>query len=128
MKFILKKILAAAGYQISQVEFRDRREKTLSDQAKFIEFLSSGAFGSGGRSQLGQDIFALAANKFKRGGYFVEFGATNGIDLSNTYALEKEYGWKGILSEPATVWHEDLKKIEAATSILDVFGENRDLV
>jgi len=62
------------------------------------------------RSQLGQDLFVLSHLAFKRNGYFVEFGATNGIDLSNTYLLEKEFGWNGILAEPAKVWHEHLKR------------------
>lgn len=40
----------------------------------------------------------------------MEFGATNGIDLSNTYLLEKDFGWKGVLCEPAKEWHEKLKR------------------
>ena len=52
------------------------------------------------KSQINQDIFVLYTLDWKREGYFVEFGATNGIDLSNTYLLEKNFGWKGILSEP----------------------------
>lgn len=47
---------------------------------------------------------------FKRSGYFVEFGATNGVDLSNTWMLEREFGWTGILAEPARVWREALAK------------------
>jgi FkbM family methyltransferase len=62
------------------------------------------------KSQLGQEIFALNECDFKRGGYFVEFGATNGLDLSNTHLLEKEFGWSGILAEPAKLWHEHLQK------------------
>jgi FkbM family methyltransferase len=62
------------------------------------------------RSQLRQDFFVLSQLKFKNNGYFVEFGASNGIDLSNTYLLEKEFGWNGILAEPAKCWHEDLRK------------------
>ena len=62
------------------------------------------------KSQLGQEIFALIENDFKRDGYFVEFGATNGLELSNTHLLEKEFGWSGILAEPALVWREELLK------------------
>ena len=53
------------------------------------------------RSQLRQDIFVLCTLDFKRNGFFVEFGATNGVDLSNSYLLETEFNWTGILAEPA---------------------------
>lgn len=62
------------------------------------------------RAQLRQDLFALSALDFKTAGYFVEFGATNGVDLSNSYLLEKEFGWTGLLSEPGLGWHEQLKR------------------
>ena len=60
------------------------------------------------KSQLGQDIFALAQLNFKKNGFFVEFGATNGVDYSNTLVMEKLFNWKGILSEPAKTWHRNL--------------------
>jgi FkbM family methyltransferase len=66
------------------------------------------------KSQLRQDLFALSELEFKRNGYFVDFGATNGVDLSNTYLLEKEFGWTGILAEPAKCWHDALRKSRSA--------------
>jgi FkbM family methyltransferase len=60
------------------------------------------------KSQLLQDIFCLLVTKLKREGFFVEFGATDGINLSNTYILEKNFGWKGILAEPCKKYHQDL--------------------
>lgn len=55
------------------------------------------------KSQNFQDIFALWATttpSIVGNNFFVEFGATNGIDGSNTYLLEKDFNWKGILAEP----------------------------
>lgn len=60
------------------------------------------------KAQLFQDMFVLLMTNEKRGGYFVEFGATNGITLSNSYLLEKSFGWNGILAEPARCWHAEL--------------------
>ena len=55
-----------------------------------------------------QDLWALFENKFKRDGFFVEFGATDGVTGNNTLLLEREYGWTGILAEPNPHWHNDL--------------------
>jgi len=52
--------------------------------------------------------------KGKRSGYFVEFGACDGIHLSNTSVLEKAFDWKGILAEPARVWQAGLKANRSA--------------
>jgi FkbM family methyltransferase len=69
------------------------------------------------KSQLRQDLFALASLGFKEAGYFVEFGATDGVKLSNTHLLEKHFGWTGILAEPGRTWREALQANR--TAIID---------
>lgn len=55
-----------------------------------------------------QDLWVCYELGEKRDGYFVEFGATNGVKNSNTWLLETKLGWKGILAEPNPFWHADL--------------------
>jgi len=62
------------------------------------------------KAQLHQDLLVLFALAEKRGGYFVEVGASDGVELSNTYLLETAYGWRGILAEPARIWHAALAR------------------
>lgn len=82
---------------------------------EFLKFLSPPIAGelvqfiSRSRSQIRQDLFVLAELEFKRNGYFVEFGAADGVNLSNSYILEMDFSWKGILAEPARVWQDKIK-------------------
>jgi len=69
------------------------------------------------KSQLRQDIFVLVETKKKREGYFVEIGASNGIDLSNTWLLEAEFDWTGILVEAGRVWEKQLRANRPNVSI-----------
>lgn len=62
------------------------------------------------KAQLAQDLFALAFAEGTGPGFFVEFGATDGLSLSNTWLLEKKLGWTGILAEPAKTWHGALER------------------
>jgi FkbM family methyltransferase len=67
------------------------------------------------QSQILQDLWVSYELGEKREGFFVEFGATNGIVNSNTWLLEKKYGWRGILAEPNPFWHPALAQNRSAT-------------
>ena len=83
--------------------------KTLSDegplQNKIAELILSSK-----SSELHQDVMVLLLTNFQHGLYFVEFGAADGFNLSNTFLLEEKFSWQGILAEPAKIWGEDLKR------------------
>ena len=51
-------------------------------------------------SQIGQDLRVIQTYNNKEDGFFIEIGASDGINLSNTYLLETKYKWKGICCEP----------------------------
>ena len=93
-----------AFYRKSPNEF----SKFLTSDLPFLDLLR------GSKSQIGQDLVALSVNGFKRKGFFVEFGAADGVSNSNTFLLEKHYEWEGILAEPARFWKDDLVRSRSA--------------
>ena len=62
-----------------------------------------------GRADLRQDVLALAVHDFRTQGYFVEFGAMDGVQYSNTWLLQTQYHWTGIVAAPARCWHDALR-------------------
>lgn len=54
----------------------------------------------GSTSQFGQDLQIIKAFDEMRDGVFVDVGASDGYTGSNTYVLEKKYGWTGLCIEP----------------------------
>lgn len=69
-------------------------------------------------SQLFQDLFVLFIHNEKTNGTFLEFGATNGVELSNSFMLEEKFGWTGVLAEPSPQWHSKLFENRPNTTIL----------
>ena len=69
-------------------------------------------------SQAGQDywIYGEAFNE-KKGGYFLDIGAYNGIVFSNTYILESKYNWKGICIEANPFVFKELVKNRRAVCL-----------
>ena len=55
-------------------------------------------------SQAGQDLFVLNVLNHKRNGTFLEIGSNHPITISNTFLLEREYGWKGVMVDQHDHW------------------------
>ena len=125
--WFLKYLFRKLGIGItSYANLSNLQEKRSDRSLRDLEFIR--AFGpanyesminllSKSKSQLRQDLFVLSEANYKRGGYFVEFGAADGIDLSNTYLLETDFSWSGILAEPARVWKKKLQANRPNSSI-----------
>lgn len=59
-------------------------------------------------SQLRQDFLISQLLRGKRGGYFVDLAANDAIRISNTFALEANFGWMGLAIEPNPVYWSGL--------------------
>ena len=93
-------------------------DKTIKFENFLLYILKKNSYS---KSQIYQDLlvdFILDKDK----GFFCEIGACDGIVHSNSYYLEKERNWKGILCEPASFWLEKLK-----TNRSDAIIETRPL-
>ncbi len=95
---------------------RRRRRKPVEDEARTLEafFQFALPLAHHAHGQVMQDLWALWELGSRRDGYFVEFGATNGVTMSNTYMLEAQYGWQGILAEPNPEMHDRLHRTRSA--------------
>jgi FkbM family methyltransferase len=121
--FLVSKFLGLFGLAVVKTSYLESSKRLSGIGRHKINWLIrkssvSSSFGEleiqriveGTRSQLGQDVFALSQSGSESPGFFVEFGATDGVALSNTYLLESEFGWDGILCEPARGWHDALTR------------------
>ncbi|SRR5579871_45991 len=83
-------------------------------EALFVRDLVNEAGPAHANADQHQDLWVVHESAGKRGGFFVEFGATDGIAGSNTLLLERQFGWSGILAEPNPVWHAALARNRTA--------------
>lgn len=56
-----------------------------------------------------QDLFALKIANNKKNGYFIEIGSSCPIDGNNTYILENQFDWKGLMVEHDSNYLESYK-------------------
>lgn len=123
----IKDIFKFFGIGITRYSYLDSLQKKALDRSdQHLKFIKTLGAENGSKiiplldkskAQLLQDIFVLTETNFKSDGFFVEIGAANGIDLSNTFLLEKFYSWKGILVEPATVFAQEIQENRPKASI-----------
>jgi FkbM family methyltransferase len=69
-------------------------------------------------SQTGQDFWVIGEvfNEMRHG-FFLEVGSADGISLSNTYLLEREYGWMGICVEADPEYFAALQQTRSAICV-----------
>ena len=60
--------------------------------------------------QAEQDKFVLNILKNKKKGFFLEIGSRDPVEINNSYILEKEYGWTGIMVEYDKTWLSHYKE------------------
>jgi FkbM family methyltransferase len=63
----------------------------------------------GGYSQYGQDLACYDLLQQKKGGFFMDIGANDGITFSNSFLFE-EKGWKGVCVEPHPIVFQTLNE------------------
>lgn len=97
------------------LELRNLEQKNLDNSS--FEILDRPNLVLESRSETGQDLFALFSNHFKQGGTFLEFGAYDGLTLSNSWLLETHFNWHGVLIDPVPRHFEEMKLNRKCISI-----------
>ena len=75
------------------------------------------------RSQAGQDKLVLGKvfnrNAHINRGFFIEFGARNGVDDSNTHYFEKALNWRGVLLEAIPSEQRDIAQSRPRSAVIN---------
>lgn len=66
-------------------------------------------------AQAWQDEFVNNLLNFKKNGYFLDIGSTDGMNQSNSYFFESEMDWKGICVERGIGYNEHYAKNRTCT-------------
>lgn len=75
-------------------------------------------------SEFGQERVALELLHNKRGGVFLDIGATDGFTRNNTWTLEKEFGWSGVCIEPVLASYLALSRIRSCHTLHACVGDS----
>tara|TARA_B100000963_G_scaffold322466_1_gene306543 strand:+ start:413 stop:1165 length:753 start_codon:yes stop_codon:yes gene_type:complete len=116
MKTLIDSLLKIFGLKMVRLDYFLYTKKLLSKYnfIRYLDVLEKNRFNEiiniaeQSKSENSQDIMVLDQLNFKRNGFFVEFGAGNGKEFSNTFLLEKKFNWQGILAEPCKSFHKEI--------------------
>jgi len=76
-------------------------------------------------SEDGEEILLYNFFGHKKNGFYVDVGAYNGVELSNTYFFEA-IGWSGILAEPDPALYQQCQLSRPHSTVLNVAVSDRD--
>ena len=62
----------------------------------------------------------------KTSGYFIDLAANDATWISNTYKLERAWGWKGLCIEPNPIFWKNLSALRTCTVVAAVVGAARN--
>lgn len=80
-------------------------------------------------SDLRQDRWVASVFNDGRKGYFLDFGAFDGLDMSNTLHLERTLGWTGICVEPNPTYYPKLCAERSAICVnLALWSRSREVL
>ena len=137
-----QKIRQTKIYQSYRQSQKDRKKNRIREKVKKLYLKNFGyapemykdflpgelTLGTDYFSQLGQELYVLnMVFPGKKDGVFVDVGANDPIEISNTYLLEK-LGWRGIAFEPQLKLCEAWKTERTTPCFPYVLGENETTV
>jgi hypothetical protein len=76
-------------------------------------------------SQTNQDQVVIGLLRNKREGFFIDLAANDAQKYSNTYALERRFGWEGICIEPNPEYWFDLSRFRTCKVVAAIVGRDR---
>lgn len=87
--------------------------------SSFIYTLSANIYPYMSLNELDKKIEKLIPEILNKSTFFIEVGANDGINQSNTFFLEKKYKCKGLLIEPSQTLFEKCKKYRSKKNIFE---------
>jgi RNPHF zinc finger len=117
--------LSAIATSIDVTDVERRRSLDAPDATQLHPTLHHPPLERPWHSQARQDELVVALLGNKTNGYFIDLAANDAVQLSNTYALERYYHWKGVCIEPNPMYWYNLTAFRTCVIIGAVVGDQR---